>query len=288
MKNIRNQSILLMVISAILWSTGGLLIKSIDWHPMAIAASRSIIAITIIYAYMKRLQKKSEVKEPIVTFNKTSIFGGISYAMLGLLFITATKLTTAANTIILQFTSPIWVVLFSVVFLKKFVRKEEILSILVIFVGIVLFFVDSLEAGHILGNILALFSGVAMALTILMMKQDPNVKPIEITLIGNMIVAILGFGFIFGQSFTFENIAMVLFLGIFQLGLPYILFCIALVNLTAIDGVLIPIIEPILNPLWVFLLQGETIGSTAMLGAVIVLSSVVIHTLSEAKRLKKA
>jgi drug/metabolite transporter (DMT)-like permease len=278
----------MMIIAAILWSTGGLLVKSIDWHPMAIASSRSIIAITIIYFYMKREQKKSTVKRPIITFNKTSILGGISYAMLGILFITATKLTTAANTIILQFTSPIWVVLFSVIFLKKYVRKEEILSILVVFIGIALFFVDSIESGHMLGDLLGIFSGVAMASTILLMKQDPDINPIEITLIGNIIVVILGVGFIYSQTFTFANIAIVLFLGIFQLGLPYILFCKSLVNLTAIDGVLIPILEPILNPLWVFLLQGETISTTAMLGAGIVISSVVFHTLSDAKRLKKA
>ena len=282
----RNKAIVLMVMSAILWSTGGLLIKLIPWHPMAILGARALIANIAVFSYMLYDYKKTisqENQQPFLTLNLHNILGGLSYSSLSLFFISATKLTTAANAIVLQFTAPIWIVIFSLIFFKKIPKKDDLIAVFLVMIGISLFFIDSIESGHMFGNILGVFSGISLATMVLIIKNKKTTKPIEITLIGNTISALVGIGFVFSQQFNLEIILFILFLGIFQIGIPFILYCIAIPHVSSLDAVFIPVLEPLLNPIWVFILTGEKIGSIAIFGAIIVLLTIIIHNYREAK-----
>ncbi len=289
-KNKRNSSIILMALSAILWSTGGLIIKLIPWHPLAIASARAIIANITILLYMIYLQSKDKKllhrdRQPLLTLNWHQFFGGVSYSSLALLYVCANKLTTAANTIVLQFTSPIWILIFTAFILKEKVSKENIVSSIFVFAGIILFFIDSIGNGHIFGNLLATTSGLSMAALILFLKHEKTTRPIEITFIGNSITAILGFVFIFSQVFTIQIILYLIFLGVFQIGIAFILYTKAIPHVSSLDAVFIPVLEPILNPIWVLLMTGEKIGLTAIYGSLVILSTILIHNYREAKRL---
>ncbi len=282
----RNKAILLMVFAAVLWSTGGLFVKLIPWHPLAIYGGRAVIANIVVFSYMlydHRKPKPKEKQQPFLTLNLHTFLGGLAYSSLSLFYISATKFTTAANAIVLQFTAPIWIILFSLLFLKKKPRKEDLIAVLFVMIGISIFFVDGIETGHIFGNMLGVCSGISLATMVLITKHKNTKKPIEITLIGNTISTIVGIGFIFPQQFNSTIILSILFLGIFQIGLSFIFYSMAIPHLTSLDAVFIPVLEPLLNPVWVFLLTGEKIGSIAVLGAIIVLLTIMIHNYREAK-----
>ena len=239
----------------------------------------------MIYLQSRDMQSLHKVKPPLLTLNWHQFFGGVSYSSLALLYVCANKLTTAANTIVLQFTSPIWILIFTAFILKKKVSKENIISAIFVFAGIVLFFIDGIGSGHVFGNILATTSGVAMAALILFLKHEKTTRPIEITFIGNSITAIFGFVFIFSQVFTLKIIMYLMFLGIFQIGIAFIFYTNAIPHVSSLYAVFIPVLEPILNPIWVLLMTGEKIGPTAIYGTLIILSTIIVHNYREAKRL---
>ncbi len=282
----RNNALILMAFAAVLWSTGGLFVKLIPWHPLAIYGGRALIANTVIFIYMLYDHKKPKSKEkqqPFLTLNLHTFLGGLAYSSLSLFYISATKFTTAANAIVLQFTAPVWIILFSLLFLKKKPRKEDLIAVLFVMIGISVFFVDGIETGHIFGNLLGVCSGISLATMVLITKHKNTRKPIEITFIGNAISTIIGIGFVFSQQFNPTIIFYLLFLGIFQIGLSFILYSISIPHISSLDAVFIPVLEPLLNPVWVFLLTGEKIGSIAILGAIIVLLTIMIHNYREAK-----
>lgn len=126
----KSKAIILLICTAILWSQGGFLIKLIHWHPVAIAGGRSIIAALIMWAY---------VKKPKFTWSYIQIMGAVAYALTVILFVIANTLTTAANTILLQYTGPIYVALFSYWFLKEKITAIDWISILTVILGMTLF-----------------------------------------------------------------------------------------------------------------------------------------------------
>jgi len=209
----KSKALIYLIITAVLWSLGGLFIKLIDWHPVAIAGSRSGIAVIVMLIYYRK---------PIKRISKPQFLGALSYVALVFLFVSANKLTTSANAILLQFTSTIWIALFSKWFLKKAVTKLDWIIILIIIMGICLFFMGDLEYGNTTGNILAIFSGIAMASMIIFFNLQTTEKPIETTIIGNCLVFLLAIPLIVNISIDFKSIIGILVLGIFQLGISYI------------------------------------------------------------------
>lgn len=270
----RATAVLFLMIAAILWSTGGLLIKWVTWHPIAIAGIRSGISSIVMLAYFL-LRYKQSLKKP----DKYVVLAALNYAALVMLFVTANKLTTSANAILLQFTAPAWVLVFGVLFFKERFSKKDIIVVGVVFIGMLLFFIGDIDGGGLFGNILAIFSGISMALMIISLKKVLRHKPIEIIIWGNIFTFILAIPFYGNLDFTGTNITGILLLGIFQLGLSYIFFTTAISHVTALEGILIPVIEPLLNPIWVLLGTGERPTLYAIIGGVIVLTAVLYHSM---------
>ncbi|SCY43530.1 DMT family transporter [Alkaliphilus peptidifermentans] len=273
--NDRKKALIYLVITAVLWSTGGLLIKLVEWNPLAIAGARSGIAAIIMLIYLKR---------PIRSIDRIKLLGAISYGLLVILFIAANKLTTSANAILLQFTAPIWVILFAKAFLKEKTYVADWLTIIAVILGMTLFFIGGLKSGNILGNTLAVLSGMAMAAMIIFLKIKKEDSPIEITLLGNIITFFIGLPFILlSAPPSNTSIIAILILGVFQLGISYILYVNAVRHVSAVDAILIPIIEPLLNPIWVFVFAGEAPGKYAILGGSIVILSIITRSIYQQK-----
>jgi drug/metabolite transporter (DMT)-like permease len=269
--NSKSTAIILLLCTAILWSTGGFLIKFIEWHPIAIAGGRSIIAALIMWAY---------VKKPKFTWSNIQIMGAVAYALTVILFVIANKLTTAANTILLQYTGPIYVALFSYWFLKEKITSIDWITILTVILGMTLFFIEKLSPDGILGNFIAILAGIAFAWLALCLRKQKDGSPLESLILGNILTGIIGLSFIIDTGIPSQQSMIALFvLGIFQLGIPYILYSKAVKYVSALDAVLIPVLEPILNPLWVFLLLGESIGMWPMIGGAIIIVAITTRSI---------
>lgn len=276
METKRNTAIKYMIIASVLWSIGGIFIKLINWNPMAIAGSRSAIAALVMMVYLKKFKFK---------INKSMLICACSYSLLVILFVSANKLTTSANAILLQFTSPVWVALLSRAILKQKISRIDGITIIFVILGMIMFFIDELEMSYLLGNILAILSGIVMAGMILLFQQQKENSLVEITLLGNVITAIVGIPFYFISSPGMESVLPLFILGVFQLGIPYLLYVLAIPNVTAIDAVLIPVLEPLLNPLWVFIFAKESPTLFSLLGGSLVLLSVTVRGIIMSKKL---
>ena len=276
METKRNTAIKYMIIASVLWSIGGIFIKLINWNPMAIAGSRSAIAALVMMVYLKKFKFK---------INKSMLICACSYSLLVILFVSANKLTTSANAILLQFTSPVWVALLSRAILKQKISRIDGITIIFVILGMIMFFIDELEMSYLLGNILAILSGIVMAGMILLFQQQKENSLVEITLLGNVITAIVGIPFYFISSPGMESVLPLFILGVFQLGIPYLLYVLAIPNVTAIDAVLIPVLEPLLNPLWVFIFAKESPTLFSLLGGGLVLLSVTVRGIIMSKQL---
>lgn len=283
MENNRNKVLLFLILAPIFWSTAGFLIKFVNWNPVAIAGTRSGISAITIFIYILFFRKD---------INPTNIFskdypkwlGAFIYAGTVIVFVIANKMTAAANVIFLQYSAPIWVGIFSGLFLNEKISKFDWKIILIVFSGIGLFFFDSLEYGQTIGNILSIISGILLAGVIIMMKKQVKSHTIEMVLLGNIITFIISIPFVFQSMPDLKSIIGLILLGVFQLGFAYIFFSEAVPHVTAIEAILIPAIEPLLSPLWVFLLLGEKPGFFAIIGGIIVLFGVVYRSIVITKK----
>lgn len=273
-----SKALLLLVATALLWSIGGLFIKSVAWNPFAIAGMRSAIASLVIFSYLKK---------PKINFSKPQIIGAIAYALTVILFVTANKNTTAANAIILQYTAPVYVSILGAIFLKERTRFADIVTIIFVLGGMLLFFIDSLSFGGTIGNILALISGLTFAILTVSMRMQKDGSPMETTLIGNVLTALFGLPFMFQSMPSLQSWGALIILGVFQLGLSYVFYSIAMKKATAMEGILIPVIEPLLNPVWVLIFLGEKPSFLALTGGIIVIASVTLRCIVSVNKFKK-
>ena len=271
----KSRAIIFLVVAALLWSAGGLLIKLVDWNSIAIAGARSAIAALLIFAYRRKM---------VFNWGFAQLVGALCYVGTVILFVAANKLTTAANAILLQYTAPIYVAIFSYWFLKERITRSDILTIAAALGGMILFFLDELSKGEFWGNIVAILSGVAFAGTALFLRKQKDRSPLESVFLGNVLTFLIGLPFMFGSSPDSRGWIGLILLGVFQLGISYILYAEAIKHVTALEGILIPVLEPVLNPVWVFLLLGETPGRWALAGGIIVLISVTLRCISGPKK----
>jgi len=266
-----------LFLAAILWSSGGLLIKWVEWNALAIAGCRSAIAAVVLICALRRIH---------ISFSKIKIAGALAYTSTVVLFVAANKLTTAANAILLQYTAPIHIALFSAWFLGERTTLFDWLSIAAVMIGMVLFFFDSLTTAGMLGNILAVLSGMSFAWLALLLRKQKDGAPIESILLGNIFTTLIGFPFFFEAMPNAASWMGLLLLGIFQLGIPYLLYGKAIKHVTALEATLIPALEPILNPIWVLLLLGEKPGTWALIGGCIVLLAVTARSVLRLRQQK--
>tara|TARA_Y100000031_G_scaffold27918_1_gene30164 strand:- start:5853 stop:6614 length:762 start_codon:yes stop_codon:yes gene_type:complete len=243
------------------------MIKLIPWPPLVIAGLRSGIAALVIYLY-NRPQK--------LPVGKYTLGGAVAYAVMVIFFVLANKLTTAGNTILIQYTAPVYVALFGYSFLGEKVGLIDWITILIILTGLLLFFLDELSGTNLWGNIAALISGFGFAGLILFLRKQKQGRPIDSVLMGNLLTFLLCTPVIF-QDVTFEADVWlkIIFLGIIQLGLAYIIFTIAIKHVTALDAVIYPVIEPICNPIFAYAILGETLELFAYIGGLMVLTGVI-------------
>ncbi|MFQ6677099.1 MAG: DMT family transporter [Fidelibacterota bacterium] len=262
-------AIFYLLLIGLLWSTGGVLIKSIPWPPLAIAGVRSGLAGLTILLYLKK---------PTFSWSKYQIGAAISYASTVTFFVIANKLTTAGNAILLQYTAPIYVALLSYFVLKERSYIIDWLAIVGMLIGLGLFFMDDLTLSGYLGNIFAIVAGISFALFTILLRKQKHASPIESVLLGNILTLIICLPIIINTiSYDFQSWGLVVLLGVFQLGIPYILFSIVIKHVSALDAIIYPTVEPIINPILVYLIIGETLGKYAIWGGVMVLGSVIIR-----------
>lgn len=278
--NVKNKNlagIYMVLIAATLFSIGGLCIKMVPWSPLAINGARSLISVMVLAIYLKAIKHKLVIN-PAVLFGAVCMMGTTS------LYCAANKLTTAANAIVLQFTAPIFVILLMWLIKKEGPKKLDILACLVVFSGIICFFVDGLLVGNMLGNILAVLSGVCYA-GVFMMNSFEKSDAISSVFLGHALSAVTGIGFVFGEKeFGTNALIGILLLGVFQMAIAYIFMSKGLEQVSAITASLTTAIEPILNPILVAVFWGEMISPLSLVGAAIVVVGVIGYNIIKIKR----
>lgn len=266
----RPAAVMLVLVSALLWSTGGLLIKSVQWDALGIAGTRSLIAATVLWVFSRKLK---------FTWSFAQLGGAITYAFTVTLFVAANKFTTAANAIFLQYTGPIYVAVFAGMFLGEKTTRWNWFMIAIALFGMALFFLDELTTQNILGNVFGILSGVSFGWMTLFFRKQKKESALESIILGNALAAGICLPFASASLPSFQGWLFLVLLGIGQLALPYFLYAKAIKYVTALEAIMIPFIEPILNPVWVLLALGELPGPMALLGGLIVLATVVMRAL---------
>jgi DME family drug/metabolite transporter len=272
--------LLLVLGAAILWSTGGLFIKATSLSAIELSFGRSLLA-AITIAIVTRREGFG--------LNRISAVTSILYAALLILFVLATKLTTAANAIFLQYTAPVYVLILEPLFYKEKFRSRDLITVAACVGGMSLFFVGKLRPQDVNGNLLALASGVCFALFFLLLRHSKarDVNRASSAIYGNLIVVLICAPAFFGaarRGISASDLARISYLGIIQIGCAYLLFTLAMARgLRSLDASIIGYIEPVLNPVWVFLFIGERPSGWAILGGAIIIASVLAHMLLSAK-----
>lgn len=279
----KHRAILLMVICASLWSIAGIFIKNIPWNPMVITGMRSLIAGLCAFTFMK-------AKRMRICVNRRSVLGGIALCATFFCFVIANKLTTSANAIVLQFTNPVFILILSAVFFHQKFARVDIAAVAVTMCGIALFFFDQLTPGTLAGNIVGLCAGFCMGCMFIITGNTDEQSRMSGIVIGHLLSAVIGLPFMLVYETAFEPAAIIsiVILGVVQLGLPYVLYSIAVADCPPLACSLIGALEPLLNPVWVFIFDGEAPGVFALAGGVIVILSISLWCVAKQRITQKA
>lgn len=260
-----------LLLAALCWSLGGVLIKAVDWPPLAVAGGRGFIAAVFLVATTRgRLR---------FTWSPVQIGAALAYAGCTATFVLATKLTTAANAVLLQYTAPVWVALLGAWFLHERPTRADFVAIAAALAGMALFFGDQLELSSALGNLVGIASSLCFAAMAVLMRKQKDASPVESIILGNVLAFLLGLpAMLTAPAPAAGGWSALVVLGVVQLGVSYHFYARAIRRITALKAVLIPVIEPILNPVWVFLVLGERPGRFAVLGGLLVLAAVTFRS----------
>jgi len=274
----RGLGALALAATAFFWSLAGLLIKLIDWNPFAIACGRSVVAAVFLLVWMRK---------PKLTFSGPQIGAAIASSATMLLFIYANKATTAANAILLQYGSPIYTAILGAIFLREKPKLEHWLAFVAVAGGMALFFMGNLGGGSIRGNIAAILAGVTFSAYFVFMRMQKDGSPLESNLLAHILTAMIGFVialFMPAPRVTGVSIAAIVALGVFQIGMAAILLSWGIKRVSAIQGSIIAGLEPVFNPLWVFLALGEKPSPNSLAGGAIILLAVILSSIVTARR----
>ena len=279
----QNQARLQLVFAALLFSTGGAAIKSSTLTGWQVASFRSGVAAVTLLLLVPATRRGWGWKPALL---------GVAYAATLILFVTANKLTTSANTIFLQATSPVYLLLLGPLFLKEPVRPRDFWVVAAVLAGLVLFFVGN-EAPVITapdpakGNMLALLSGVSFAVTIAGLRwlsrrsADAGLATVAI---GNLIAFFWGLPFALPVvSATPMDWAVILYLGAIQIGLAYACLTRGLRQVPALEASLLLMVEPVLNPVWAWLVHGERPTHWALLGGALIIGATTAQAVAQGR-----
>ncbi|WP_449242310.1 DMT family transporter [Desulfovibrio sp.] len=271
-----NKALFVLALVAVLWSSGGLAIKLVEAHPLAIAGLRSALALLTLLAITRF--------RPGLTWSRTQILGGVCYMILLVTGVTATRLTTAANAILLAYTAPVYVALIAPRLLGEPTRRADWIMIAVVLGGMTLFFMDRLSAGGFWGNVLAVGTGAGYAGFTLCMRAQKDASPLGTACLGHGFSAILGLPFLLAAPWPdAASWAGFLYLGVIQQGVSLALYSWSIRRLNALTAIIVMTLEPILNPVWVAIGVGETPGPFALAGGIVVLTAVTVRGLRSAR-----
>ena len=273
MQNLSDHSngILAVFFTAILWSSGGLLIKLISLNAMQLSFFRCSIA-AVVFAILFR--------KKLLVVNGLTFLNALFYAAVLTTFVIATKTTTAANAIFLQSTAPIYVLIFEPIFTKTKLERINVITILVCFIGMIFFFIGEISPGHLEGNLVALISGITFASFFIGMKKNGKEFQQSSIFYGNILVALICIPFILDlKPLSFNDLWMVTFLGVFQIAIAYALFSYGLKRILAVEASILSMFEPVLNPVWVLIGYGEVPSLPAAIGGGIIIIAIFARTL---------
>ena len=270
--------------AALLWSTGGLFIKWTKLSGLELSFYRSLFAVITVAVFTR--------KEGF-GLNLLTAVASLLYAILLVLFVLATKQTTAANAIFLQYTAPVYILILEPLVYKEQFRFRDLITLVVCLGGMTLFFVGQLRPQDVSGNVLALASGLCFALYILLLRHSKtrSVNRASSVIYGNLlaVVALAPIGLAALPEIDTRDAVCVMYLGVVQLGLAYTLFTTAMAQgVRSLDAGIIAYIEPVLNPVWVFLVLGERPSRSALVGGAIIITAVFAHMLIDAKQKRQA
>jgi drug/metabolite transporter (DMT)-like permease len=279
----RPQGIAAVAVCSLLWSTSGLFIKLVPWNPFAIAGIRSLLGGLVMLAWLRR---------PHLTWSRPQIAAAIFYSATMITFVVANKLTTSANAILLQYVAPVYAALLAAPMLGERTHWYDWLTIAATLGGIVLLFLDKLSAGSLAGNLVAVANGLLFAFAMVFLRKQKEGSPAESIMLSQFLTFTVSIPFLFsgmpgtgstgpaasGMPAVIAWLALV-GLGVFQMGLSSILLAYGVRHVTMVQSFLISMIEPIFNPVWVFLLLGEKPGVGALAGGVVILAATTLRSL---------
>lgn len=267
-----------MVICAVLWSISGVFIGLVDMNGFVIAGGRSLFAALTVVVYMAVTKQK-------LILSKNTLVSGILLCGVFLCFVTANKFTTAANAIVLQYTAPIFILIFSFLFLGKKPRVADVAAVAATLAGVSLFFFDSLDAGRLVGNLLGITAGAFMGGMFVAVGNTKGEEKMSGILLGHVFCVAVAAPFAFFTENTFDpiGIGILALLGVVQLGIPYILYALASSRCSTITCSILAALEPLLNPVWVALAGGGIPGPLALLGGVFLIVVITAYSVYDYK-----
>jgi drug/metabolite transporter (DMT)-like permease len=269
---------------ALLWSTGGLFIKATPLDAFQLSFGRSLLAAVTVAVLTRREGFR---------VNALTLVSSVLYAALLLLFVMANKLTTAANAIFLQYTAPVYVLLLEPWLFRERFRRADVFVVAACVVGMSLFFVGQLRPQDVEGNLTALASGLFFALFLLSFRHPKaaRVNRASSVIYGNLLLCLFTLPWFApaAAGLTTKDVLVVAYLGVVQIGVAYTLFTLGMARgVRSLDAGVVGYIEPMLNPVWVFLFLGERPSQWAITGGVVIIAAVLAHTVAFARRGRRA
>jgi DME family drug/metabolite transporter len=270
---------LLVLAAAVLFSTGGAAIKACSLTGWQVASLRSAVAAVALLLLLPKTRHNMSLRAALV---------GIAYASTLILFVRANKLTTAANTIFLQSAAPLYLLMLSPWLLRERATRRDLAFMLVFLVGLGLIATASVSTSRsapdpVSGNRLALLSGVTWALTLAglrwMGKREGPSGGLAAVVFGNLLTAFIAAWPAFpAPAISMRDLAILLYLGLFQIGLAYVLLTKAMPHVPAIEVSLLVLLEPALNPVWVWLVHGEQVGVPVLAGGFLIIGATALKS----------
>lgn len=287
----RTRGILLILLAAVMWSLGGVLIKATRGNPAAVATWRSLFAGAFLVLVMVARRTRPTDRARLVLL-------GLTYAGTMFGFVIATRLTTAAAAIALQYTAPVWVLIFGMLLLREAPRAAQLPAFALCGVGTALFFLEDVPREGMTGNVLALFSGVCFGLMMIAARSMRRTSSITLACAGNLVAAgVMACGTLFWSGLRFEaapqldrlaldgrDLAVTAVMGVAQIGIPYAIFSRGIRYVKAYEASVLGLAEPMLNPVWVLLIHREVPSAWTIGGAVLILSGILFVALPERKK----
>ncbi|MDR3304419.1 MAG: DMT family transporter [Clostridiales Family XIII bacterium] len=272
----RTKSIIYLILAGLFWSIGGVFIKTSGINPFVISSIRGGVAAIVFFLWLKG--------RPKFTFSRPQIIGAIAYSLVLTGFVLANSLTSAANAILLQYAAPVYVAIIGFFVLHEKLHWYDFIAIVGVIGGMRILMGNRFQGNSLAGDLIAFGSGIFYAIFIIALRKQKYASSYETVLLGNIFTFLIGFPFFFLHPPALAGLPPILFLGVIQIALPYLLFTAASKHAKAIDMSIFPVIEPLMNPVWVFLVTGENPGIRAVAGGAILLAVVAFKSIVELRK----